>query len=414
MTGVSNTKVVSWKCTRFPGSALHPEAAKKYHMRAPISVTGLHFALWVLVATCCGSPHGSRLAADTALEGRPRGARRHVRNEATRPEQVVGAGGTPLVAAPGTGERIRAPELLRSLWPGDGGGAEVSGLTVVQTLFRDSNCEFPETCDRSCNTVLLLWVENSPEPEGIEILVDGQLLGKVSGLPSDDVPGINAANVVNLSADKHTFRIRSSTNASFAEATMTVLDGQPFSDPEVTCQEGNADREGTCQILVTLENQRVPTGYLLSIDGGVPTRVAGTTSGLVVGGQPPGEHCVALQGVMEAEGGTYLGCRVEACCNLRCQGGAYLPGACDGQDITIASAVFLLNYLFLGGPRPPCLAACDPSGDGSMTIADASYLLNFLFLGGSPPRGWPENQPTCVAVREGDDCEVPTPACEGE
>jgi hypothetical protein len=48
----------------------------------------------------------------------------------------------------------------------------------------------------------------------------------------------------------------------------------------------------------------------------------------------------------------------------------------------IADASHVLNFLFLGGPDPTCMAAADSNADGGVNIADASYLLNFLFLGG--------------------------------
>ena len=42
-------------------------------------------------------------------------------------------------------------------------------------------------------------------------------------------------------------------------------------------------------------------------------------------------------------------------------------GDCDGDgQVTpdVTDAVFLLDYNFLGVPKPPCLAACDANGDG--------------------------------------------------
>ncbi len=56
----------------------------------------------------------------------------------------------------------------------------------------------------------------------------------------------------------------------------------------------------------------------------------------------------------------------------------------DGE-VNISDASFLLNFLFLGGPTPPCMDAADANDDGNADISDASYILNFLFLGGPPP-----------------------------
>lgn len=59
----------------------------------------------------------------------------------------------------------------------------------------------------------------------------------------------------------------------------------------------------------------------------------------------------------------------------------------DGK-INITDAIFVLNFLFLGGATPRCLDAADADdkSERAVNITDAIYLLNFLFLGGpSPP-----------------------------
>ncbi len=56
-------------------------------------------------------------------------------------------------------------------------------------------------------------------------------------------------------------------------------------------------------------------------------------------------------------------------------------GNADG-DRNISDASFILNFLFLGGPPPTCLASIDVNDDGDGNISDASFLLNWLFLGG--------------------------------
>lgn len=58
----------------------------------------------------------------------------------------------------------------------------------------------------------------------------------------------------------------------------------------------------------------------------------------------------------------------------------------DGS-VNLTDAVFLLNYLFLGGPQPPCMDAADvdDNGGGQANITDAIRVLNWLFLGGLEP-----------------------------
>jgi hypothetical protein len=64
-------------------------------------------------------------------------------------------------------------------------------------------------------------------------------------------------------------------------------------------------------------------------------------------------------------------------------------GDCNGDGTTsnISDPVFLLSYNFSGTQAPPCLAACDANGDGEAVgqVSDAIYMLNYLFLGGPPP-----------------------------
>ncbi|MDD4051488.1 MAG: dockerin type I repeat-containing protein, partial [candidate division Zixibacteria bacterium] len=50
--------------------------------------------------------------------------------------------------------------------------------------------------------------------------------------------------------------------------------------------------------------------------------------------------------------------------------------------ITVGDAVFLINYLFRGGPAPTVLNHADVDGSGVVDLADAVYTINFLFRAG--------------------------------
>ena len=52
------------------------------------------------------------------------------------------------------------------------------------------------------------------------------------------------------------------------------------------------------------------------------------------------------------------------------------------QSVNIADAIFLLDYLFIGGVASVCPDAADSNDDGSINIGDAINLLNFLFANG--------------------------------
>jgi len=63
-----------------------------------------------------------------------------------------------------------------------------------------------------------------------------------------------------------------------------------------------------------------------------------------------------------------------------------LPGNanCD-QVVNIGDAIFLVNYIFKGGRKPPVIDWADPNGDCAINIGDAVYLVNYIFKGGQAP-----------------------------
>ena len=64
----------------------------------------------------------------------------------------------------------------------------------------------------------------------------------------------------------------------------------------------------------------------------------------------------------------------------------FLRGDSDSSGaINITDGIFVLNFLFLGGPNPSCADAADADDSGTHNITDGIYVLNFLFLGGPNP-----------------------------
>lgn len=56
----------------------------------------------------------------------------------------------------------------------------------------------------------------------------------------------------------------------------------------------------------------------------------------------------------------------------------------DGA-VQLTDAVYTFNFLFLGGPAPPCKDAADADDTEAIDITDGIYVLNHLFLGGPEP-----------------------------
>ncbi len=65
---------------------------------------------------------------------------------------------------------------------------------------------------------------------------------------------------------------------------------------------------------------------------------------------------------------------------------SYLCGDADGGGaISIGDAVYVINFIFGGGPAPDPLVAADADCSGAVSIGDAVYIINFIFGGGPAP-----------------------------
>jgi hypothetical protein len=53
--------------------------------------------------------------------------------------------------------------------------------------------------------------------------------------------------------------------------------------------------------------------------------------------------------------------------------------------VDLGDAIFLLNYLYKGGPAPDPLSLADLNCDGQVEMGDVVYLVNYLYKGGPPP-----------------------------
>jgi len=53
--------------------------------------------------------------------------------------------------------------------------------------------------------------------------------------------------------------------------------------------------------------------------------------------------------------------------------------------VSVSDVIYIINYLFKGGPPPhPCMSA-DVNGDGIISVSDVVWLINYLFKGGRKP-----------------------------
>ena len=64
----------------------------------------------------------------------------------------------------------------------------------------------------------------------------------------------------------------------------------------------------------------------------------------------------------------------------------FVRGDANGSgSITVSDAVYLIKYVFSGGPAPVPLQSGDVNCSGAVTVSDAVYLINFIFAGGPAP-----------------------------
>ncbi len=66
------------------------------------------------------------------------------------------------------------------------------------------------------------------------------------------------------------------------------------------------------------------------------------------------------------------------CCNLG--GDVDHSGGIDVSDLG-----YMVDYLFRGGPPPPCDEEGDVDGSGGIDVSDLGYIVDYLFRGGPPP-----------------------------
>jgi hypothetical protein len=96
---------------------------------------------------------------------------------------------------------------------------------------------------------------------------------------------------------------------------------------------------------------------------------------------PAGTYFAGATSYAPGEVGVYTLTLTTAAC-----GGGFVRGDSNGDGrMDIADPSFDFNFLFLGGPAPPCQDAADANDEGALSITSGIYKLNFSFLGGPPP-----------------------------
>jgi hypothetical protein len=73
-----------------------------------------------------------------------------------------------------------------------------------------------------------------------------------------------------------------------------------------------------------------------------------------------------------------MGCAAASCCNLA-------GDANNDGKVNVGDAVYIISYVFRGGPAPICLLEGDANADGKVNVGDAVYIISYVFRGGPAP-----------------------------
>lgn len=57
----------------------------------------------------------------------------------------------------------------------------------------------------------------------------------------------------------------------------------------------------------------------------------------------------------------------------------------DDSSVTVSDVIYIINYLYKGGPPPSPLEKANTNCDAQINVADVVYLINYLFKGGPSP-----------------------------
>jgi hypothetical protein len=82
-----------------------------------------------------------------------------------------------------------------------------------------------------------------------------------------------------------------------------------------------------------------------------------------------------------------------------CEG---ICGDANGDTtVNVSDAVYIINYVFVGGGAPIPLACGDANSDGTVNVSDAVYIINYVFVGGGAPE---DCSPGSINWEDGDCC----------
>jgi len=154
------------------------------------------------------------------------------------------------------------------------------------------------------------------------------------------------------------------------------------------------------QPIVTITSVSTPDGVVgeayaapMALEGGLPPYSWNVSGGALPAGVTLDPTTGVISGVPKADGKFHFTVAVidgstpplADFQHLEASFTAICGDANSDAQTNVADAVFLVNYVFKGGPPPAVLSAADANCDGSPNVADAVYMINYVFKSGPEP-----------------------------
>jgi hypothetical protein len=240
-----------------------------------------------------------------------------------------------------------------------------SALQIITTSLPDWTAGHPysQQLQSSGGTSPYSWVDKFGDLSGTGLTLSAT--GLLFGIPSMPGPISFTAQVTDDQSNVVDKAFNFTINAALVITTLSLPDatlGQPYSQ-QLTSTGGTGNVTWTDK-----EGALVGTGLTLSGSG-------------LLNGTPATTGPVAFAArVTDAVGGSdeeLLAFAIKP---------SYVCGdaTADG-NINIADAVYIVGYIFRGGPAPAPLEAGDANCEGAVNVGDAVYLVNYIFRGGPAP-----------------------------
>jgi aminopeptidase N len=174
----------------------------------------------------------------------------------------------------------------------------------------------------------------------------------------------------NLLLDKDEWILRTTTSTSYTLNIVTT--DLPSGTQLISYQDTLLAKGGTPPYKWKVDSGNLPDGLLLDSLTGV---ISGTP---LVADSFNFTVKVTDASVPQKTDTQQLYIKIEPGSVLR--GDVNLDGEIDAADV-----LYLINYLFAGGPEPIPWESGDVNCDGIVDVADAVYLINYLFIAGPSP-----------------------------